>query len=247
MLKKVLFTATLLVIILALLILVTYNARGIFFHNIPWLIVAVVVIGIALGIFNSIRHNIQSQRLTYQADRHTLDSFMDHWGTVTGILILTVSGFFISGGYRRGFSTNLHFLGLIITLFFGTYFLANFFVSKKYNYLLPSIRDITSGSIKKYLFRIQWKETGKYLSSQKTSFLIFSLLGIGILVTGSIKVAAFYFSIPGQLTDTATQAHDILARILVLIILIHILFALITPFHRSLLRSFFIGKLKQKD
>lgn len=244
MLKKSLVTATLLLIVLALAILLTYNARGILFHSLPWLIGGVTLLGIAAGISRGLRYDASKQKLSPPLDRHTLDSFLEHWGTVVGILLLFISGIFIQASYRRGFSENLHFLGLIMTLFFGAYFLAHFFVAQKYRYLWPNVADIVDGTVKKYLLRARWQDTGKYLSSQKSSFLAFVILGIGILITGTIKLAAFYFGVPGDLNHIATQAHDILARIFVLLLLIHILLAVIGSSHRRLLRSFFTGKEK---
>lgn len=247
MLRKVFFTATLIVIILALAILGIHNSKGILFHTIPWLMPGATFLGVTSGIFRGIRHNACVQKSNYQPDRHTIDSFLEHWGTATGIFILMISGFLIKAGYSRVFSMNLHFLSLILTLYFGTYFLADFFVSKKYNYLLPSITDITDGTVKKYLFRTAWQDNGKYLSSQKSAFLAFSLLGIGILLTGAAKVAAYYFSIPVQLTHIATQAHDFLAELFVLMFLIHILLVVTVRSHRRLLSSLFTGKIKSNE
>jgi len=247
MLKKVLFTAALIITILALAILVIHNAKGILFHTMPWFMAGATVAGITSGVFRGIRNNACTQRLNYQCDRHTIDSFLEHWGTGTGIFILMISGFFIKVGYNRVFAMNLHFLGLIMTLYFGTYFVADFFIAKKYNYLLPGITDIIDGTVKKYLVRAAWRDTSKYLSSQKSAFLAFSVLGIGILLTGAVKVAAFFFSIPVQLTHMATQAHDILAGLFVLMLLIHILFVVIVRSHRRLLASLFTGKVKSKE
>jgi hypothetical protein len=159
-------------------------------------------------------------------------------------LILIISGFFIEASYKRIFSMNLHFLGLITAFGFGTYFLVLFFIFQKYGYLLPGIADIINGTIKKYLFRTPWKDTGKYLSSQKTSFLVFSILGIGLILTGAVKLCAYYFSVPLQINHFTTSLHDYLARLFVLILIIHILFVLMIRSNRSLLISFFTGKIK---
>lgn len=244
MLKKVLITATLIILILALAIFLIHNLKGFLFHTMPWLMAVAAVMGITSGIFRGLRHNSCVRKVNYQPNRHTIDSFLEHWGTAVGIFILIISGFFIKAGYVRVFSMNLHFLGLMITLYFGTYFLAHFIVSKKYNYLLPGIMDILDGTIKKYMLRATWKDPGKYLSSQKSAFLAFSILGIGILLTGAVKLAAYYFNVPVQLTQLATQTHDYLARLFVLMLLIHILFVVLVRSHRRLLPSLFTGKVK---
>lgn len=241
MLKRVLYAAALIIIILVLAILGVYNAKSILFYSFRWLIVGAVVLGTASGIYRGIFYNIAMQR-PGQPDRHNIDSFLEHWGTAAGIFILIVSGFTARADYSRIFSFNLHFIGLIATLYFGTYFLAHFLVSKKYIYLIPNTRDIIDGIVKRYLFRAVWNDAGKYLSSQKLAFLGFALLGAGILVTGAIKVAGYYFGVPMQLTQTATQVHDLLAGLFVLMLITHILFALIVRSHRRLLKSMFTGK-----
>lgn len=244
MLKRVSFAAALIIIILTLSILATHNSKGILFHNLPWLIAIAIFLGVTSGTVRGLIYLTGVRRLNHQPDRHTLDSFLEHWGTAAGIVILIISGFILKAGYSRIFLWNLHFLGLVVTMFFGTYFLVHFLISKKYILLIPDISDIVDGTIKKYLFRSEWKDTGKYLSSQKSAFLVFSLLGTGILITGAIKLAAYYFSVPFNLTRTATQAHDILAYLFVLMLLIHILFAVTVHYHRRLLKSLFTGKLQ---
>lgn len=247
MVKKTLFAGTSFIVVLALAIFAMYNTKGILFHSMPWLMVGATVLGIMSGIFRGMRHNTRLKRLDSQADRHTIDSFLEHWFTAAGILVLIISGFFINFGYRRIFSMNLHFLGLIIALYFGTYFLAHFFVTKKYSYLLPNITDIIEGTIKKYLFRAKWKDNAKYLSSQKSAFLFFSLLGIGLLITGAIKVTVFYFSVPLLLNHSASQIHDLLTVLLAVMVLIHVLLAVAVRSHRRLLYSFFTGKVTIKE
>jgi thiosulfate reductase cytochrome b subunit len=243
MLKKTLSAASVVIVIFALAIVMTYNARDFLFHSLGWVLELALILGILTGIIRGIMHNSRVQRSNPQPDRHTLDSFLEHWGTAGGIFILLISGFFILGDYRRGFSANLHFLGLVITLYFGTYFLAHFFVSKKYRYLLPGINDILGGTVKKYLLGADWKDTGKYLSSQKSAFLTFVIVGIGIFLTGTIKLAAFYFSIPGQLKFIVTRIHDYLTFFFLFFLLIHILLALITGSNRRKFTSFFTGKI----
>lgn len=243
MLKRVIVSTFLIVVILTLIILRVQNSKGILFHKLPWLIVIAIVVGAICGISRGLIHSADMRRLSHQPDRHNLDSFLEHWGTAAGIFILIISGFFIKAGYGRIFYLNLHFIGLIMTIYFGTYFLAHFFLSKKYQYMIPHFQDIIDGTVKKYLLRVPWRDTDKYLSSQKSAFLVFALVGIGIFATGAIKAAAYYFAVPIRLTQTASQAHDLLAELLVLFSLIHVLLAVSTGSHRRLLKSLFTGRL----
>jgi cytochrome b subunit of formate dehydrogenase len=239
MIKKVLLAGILIIVFFAVVIPVIYNFNGILFRNTPWLMAGATAMGILSGIFRGIRNNAGSH---LQPDRHTIDSFLEHWGTVSGILILVISGFFLKFGYRRIFSSNLHFLGLVVTLFFGSYFVADFFVKKKFSYLLPNIADIIDGTIKKYIFRKRWQDTGKYLSTQKSAFLVFSVLGIFIIISGMIKVVGYYYSVSPVLVHTATQIHDLFMILFVVMFLVHVLFAVAVRLHRRLLISFFTGK-----
>lgn len=247
MLKKTLIASILMIIILTLATVRIYNARILLFYNMPWLLAVATGLGIILGILRGIKNNDRTQSLNRPPDRHTIDSFLEHWGAAVGVLILIISGFFLIEHYKRGFATNLHFLGLVITLFFSSYFWVHFFAAKKYKYLLPGITDIIDGTIKKYLLRTFWQDKGKYLSSQKSAFLAFLFLGFGVFLSGAIKLAHYYLSIPGQLILVATQVHDYLGYIFVLMLLIHLLLTLSVSSNRRLLTSLFTGKLKYKE
>lgn len=139
---------------------------------------------------------------------------------------------------------NLHFIGLIITLYFGTYFLVHSLVTKKLKNLIPDFSDIIKGTFKKYIMGAKWTDKGKYLSSQKSAFLVFALLGAGIIVTGSIKTVAYYWGVPFKVTQIVTQSHDIIAGLFVLMLVVHIIFVVSIPSHRRLLKSLFTGNFK---
>jgi cytochrome b subunit of formate dehydrogenase len=200
------------------------------------------IVGAITGIIGAvIKIVLSSRKINRQPERHTLDSILEHWGTAIGIFILIVSG--IELHYHGGLpAVKLHFLGIFLTLLFGTYFLTDFFVSRKYRTLLPNIKDIIDGTIKKYFLRFKYKETGKYLASQKSSFLIFAILGALILATGIIKLLFFYISIPFSLDEIATKIHDISACLFVLTLVVHIMLVVARRANWPLLLSWFNGK-----
>jgi cytochrome b subunit of formate dehydrogenase len=166
---------------------------------------------------------------------------VEHWGTAVGIFILIVSGIQIR--YHGGLpAIKLHFLGIFFTLLFGSYFVADFFISKKYTTLWPNMKDLIDGTIKKYLLRFKFKETGKYLASQKASFLIFVILGVLILVTGVIKLFFFYIALPFRLLEIATKVHDISALLFALVLAVHVLLVIARRGNWPLLWSWFNGK-----
>jgi cytochrome b subunit of formate dehydrogenase len=166
---------------------------------------------------------------------------LEHWGTAIGIFILIVSGFQIH--YHAGLpAIKLHFLGILFTLLFGSYFLTDFFVSRKYRVLLPRLKDIIDGTVRKYFFRFKYRENGKYLASQKASFLLFVVLGMIILITGIIKLLFFYITISFRLFEISTRIHDISAILFGLVLVIHILLVIARRHNWPLLLSWFNGK-----
>jgi thiosulfate reductase cytochrome b subunit len=200
------------------------------------------IAGATLGIAGAIIKILLSSRKTdLQPERHSIDSILEHWGTAVGIFILIVSGIQIH--YHTGLpAIKLHFLGILITLLFGSYFLADFIVSRKYRTLLPDLKDIIDGTVRKYLFRFKFKETGKYMASQKASFLLFVILGTIILITGVIKLLFFYITISFSLFKTATKIHDISAYLFMGVLVVHILLVIARRTNRPLLLSWFNGK-----
>jgi len=244
--KRVLFLVGLLAFITAVIVLWKDGLGTTLFRSSRWLFIGSTIVGTPTGIIGAtIKRKSQSRNVIIKQERHTVDSTMEHWGTAVGIFILIISGFQIR--LHRGLAgTNLHFLGLFLTLLFGTYFISDFFVSKKAETLLPDMKDIVDGTLKKYLLHKKSKETGKYLSSQKSSFLAFAIIGSQILISGVIKLLVFYIHIPTLLIQIATQVHDISAVLFGLILIIHVFLVLTNRMNRILLLSWFTGKPKEE-
>jgi len=247
MLKRVLLIIGMTAFILAVSVLWDQKFGSLYspfqvFRDSRLIFIITSIAGAALGITAGIIKNVLSSRKTnLQQERHSIDSILEHWGTAVGIFILTVSGIQIH--YHTGLpAIKLHFLGILITLLFGCYFLADFIVSRKYRTLLPDLKDIIDGTVRKYLFRFKFKETGKYLASQKASFLLFVILGAVILVTGVIKLLFFYITISFSLFKTATKIHDISAYLFMGLLAVHILLVIARRTNWPLLLSWFNGK-----
>jgi cytochrome b subunit of formate dehydrogenase len=247
MVKRILFSVGLIIFIIAAWVLWNMKFGALYspfqvFRDSRWIFIFTAIAGAAAGIIAGLIKMALRSKKTNQTARHTIDTILEHWGTAAGIFILIVSGVqlhYFHGGLP---AIKLHFLGIFFTLLFGTYFLADFFVSLKYRTLLPGLKDIIDGTIKKYLFRFKFKETGKYLASQKASFLLFAAAGAVILITGIIKLLFFYIKIPFRLLETATKVHDISAWIFGIVLVIHILLAAARRSNWPLLSSWFNGK-----
>jgi len=239
MIKKILFT----VILAGILAASIYAVRGldiVFFQKAAWTLFVPLLAGILLGI-RAGRRSPGDDGSSGDEERHSIDSFLEHWGTAAGILVLVVSGFQTRLNLSV-FALNLHFLGLFYTLLFGGYFAADFFASRKYHRILPAMTDIVDGTLKKYLLRSRFEETGKYLGSQKAAFLVFALVGAEIVLTGGVKMAAHFWQIPYQAMQVITVVHDVFGIFFVLLFLFHVGMVISIRSHRRLLRSWFTGK-----
>lgn len=212
------------------------------FRDSKWIFIITSIAGAVAGIIGGVIKIIAGSGKTGRLPaRHSIDSILEHWGTAAGIFILIVSGIQIH--YNAGLpAIKLHFLGIFVTLLFGSYFLTDFFVSRKYQTLLPGFKDIIDGTVRKYFLRFKYKENGKYLASQKASFLLFALLGTIILITGIIKLLFFYIAVSFTLFEIATKIHDISAILFGVVLIVHILLVIARRHNWPLLLSWFNGK-----
>jgi cytochrome b subunit of formate dehydrogenase len=246
MVKKTVAFLVIYVIVLALVIVWVSSAQTKLFSDIPWVFSIAIISGIIIGVFTS-RAKLKNTGREVNPPRHTLYSFMEHWGTGIGIILLIVSSrllglsFIPQDNNPSVMPSNLHFIGLVFTLLFGVYFLTDFLASREYRTMLPNITDIWDGTIKKYLFRKKWNDTGKYLSSQKSAFLAFTVLGLGVLVTGVIKSVGLRED-PSPPVTGVSYAHDIFAMLFILLLIVHVLLVLFVRTYRRLLWSWFTGR-----
>jgi cytochrome b subunit of formate dehydrogenase len=238
---KSISSLVILIALLAVMMVVVHETKTILFVD----DYVILVLSAALGLFAGILGILlkRPKKLPDQETiekRHTLGSFLQHWGSALGIFVLIISGFETKADPSL-FSSNLHFSGLLFTLLFGCYFLADFIGLKKYQELLPDVKDIVDGTIRKYIFRKKWTDTGKYKASQKSGFLAFAVLGGEVLLSGIIKTLALRTNINSDLLNTATLVHDVSGQLLVLLTVVHIILAFSSRTNIRLLASWFTG------
>jgi cytochrome b subunit of formate dehydrogenase len=247
MIKKTVSFTVIYLIVLVLVIAWVSPFQTKLFHDISWIFLIAIIGGVVAGIFRA-RAKLRNSDPVNDPPRHTIFSFMEHWGTGIGIIVLIISARLIGFVFAPHTSSpsvmpsNLHFVGLFFTLLFGCYFLADSLVSREYRLEMPNLADIWDGTIKKYLLGKKWNDTDKYLSSQKSAFLAFAVLGFCVLVTGAIKIVNFTWQIPSQLVLRASYAHDIFAILFILLLIVHILLVFVVRSHRRLLYSWFTGR-----
>jgi cytochrome b subunit of formate dehydrogenase len=245
MLKRTLIGSLLILIFLNLGILGIYYLKVSLFQISPWILAISIYLGLITWVLMTL---FKKETLIVPAGllkRHTLASYMEHWGTAFGLFVLIISGLLLLINPTL-FQMNLHFLGLFFVLLFGSYFLADFFVSKKFNNLLPNYIDIADGTLGKYLFRMKWSDNGKYLSSQKSSFLSLTTFCIGITITGVLKLVGIIWSLPVELIQISTRVHDIAGALFVLVVVVHIMLVLFVRSNRRLLISWFTGTIPEE-
>ncbi len=229
------------------------SSESLFFDTAPWALFVAAGVGIVLGAVRGLRKR-KPVIVDGMVIRHGVGSFVEHWGSAIGIFTLIASGiilgFLFIGPFAKTaaevvFPLNMHFIGLAVTLFAGCFWAADFLVSRNYGSLVPNINDIVGGTLGKYLLRRKWSSEGKYLSSQKSAFLAFIVLGGGILVTGAIKVAAHIWPIQASVYGVTTYIHDILSFLFILLLIVHVLLVVVLG-HWKAFRSFFTGKISEE-
>lgn len=250
--RLIIILAAMIFIVAGIVVSIIYNKLLV--DKFSWLLILSAVTGIILSVFNRIKAK-QTVFDNGQIIRHKVSGFISHWITALGIITLLITGFIIGFLFFPHLANtpasvilplNIHFLGILIATFGGFYFLAGYLLSKKISTLLPSIKDITQGTIKKYLFKQKYKNESKYLSSQKSAFLVFSLLGGMLFISGIIKVAAHSWKMPSMFLAITTQVHDVFALLFFIMLLVHIIMALLLANHRVLLKSWFNGKINEQ-
>lgn len=228
--------------------------RAVLFDTALWVVPAAVALGIVLG---AVRAKLKGKEAIVDGNviRHGGGAFLEHWGTALGLFVLIASGILLGFLFIPSqvktlegafFPFNLHFIGIVVTLFGGSYFAADYLVSRKFMLLLAKPSDITGGFFGKYLLRRKWTAETKYLSSQKAAFLPWVILGGTLLVTGGIKLAWRVWPIQTGVLQWSTVIHDISALLFMLYLVVHILFVVLIPAHRVMFKSWITGKVPEE-
>ncbi len=231
---KVIIILTLVLAALAVGIVFPNTAEAVYFDTIPWIIITAAGLGFILGAARALLKN--KEGISYgEATRHGGGSFLEHWGTALGIFALLASGILLGFLFfptiidtpdKTAFPLNIHFIGVVIALFGGFFFVADYIFSRKYDRLIPNIPDIFGGFVGKYFLRRKWSSEDKYLSSQKVAFLGFAFIGAGILISGAIKVAAHIWPIQAGVWGAFTVVHDLFSLLFIFLLIVHVLLVL---------------------
>jgi cytochrome b subunit of formate dehydrogenase len=257
--------------LIALVALGIYSGRtGSSFGESNDMLVRAIGYGILVGGIRAVIRP-KSGMVDGKAIRHDAASFLEHWGTAIGIFILIVSGALIGFYFlqnipilksvalplvaegdtdaARVWATNIHFTGVFITLFCGFFFATDFALSRDYKKLIPNIKEIVDGTLRKYMLRKPYHNEGKYLASQKAAFLSFVFLGVVVLLTGFIKVAGYMwaatFPPTGGVVVWATYFHDISGLLFFLLVIVHVAMIVMLR-HWPSLKSWVSGTMSEQ-
>jgi cytochrome b subunit of formate dehydrogenase len=219
-----------------------------------WALVGVAVVGLILGAARG-RLKKRSEIRGAVVIRHGIGSFISHWATALGIFVLMASGIII--GLSLGFWTlgpfvktpgtvvaplDLHYFAVVMTLLGGFFFAGDFLFGRDWQELTPNMTDVIQGFIGKYMLRRKWEKESKYLSSQKAAFVPYVLIGIVLVITGAIKVAAHIWPIKATVWGWATVLHDYFAVFIVLYTIVHVGLVVLLG-HWPALWSWFTGTM----
>jgi len=228
-----------------------------------WALVGVAAVGFVLGG----ARGLLKKKAVLKPDvvvRHGVGSFISHWYTAFGIFMAIVSGIIMGiglglwtfrlwtiGPFAKTTgavvsSLNLHYFAVVLTLFGSFFFVGDYLFSRNPSLLIPNLQDITKGFIGKYFLRRPWTREDKYLSSQKSAAMPYFLIGLVVLVTGAVKVAAHIWPLKASFWGWATVAHDIFAVFIVLYTIIHVALVVFLG-HWPAFWSWFTGTMKTHE
>jgi cytochrome b subunit of formate dehydrogenase len=254
--KKVLFLMVVLLSVLGAGLFLAKTSELLLF-DVDAALIAIAGSAVTGFLFGVARAKLKSKEKIENGEvkRHGGGSFIEHWGTAVGISVLVASAFLlgflffpsqVGTAEEALLPLNLHFVGVVITLFGGFFFIGDFLASMKYNVWIPTFREIMGGFFGKYLLGRKWRNNGKYIASVKAAFLAFAVIGGTIVVTGAIKVAGHAWPIKASVLGTATFVHDIFALLLILMVVTHLMFLFVLPDPWVLIRSWFTGKVPEE-
>jgi len=223
-----------------------------------WALVGVAGVGFVLGAARGLlkkKSEIQRDVVT----RHGVGSFISHWYTAFGIFLAIASGILM--GMYFGFWTigpfattpqaivaplNLHYFSVVLILFGAFFFVADYIFARNFSLLIPNLQDVTKGFIGKYFLRRPWTREDKYLSSQKSAAVPYLLIGLVVLITGAIKVAAHIWPLSASIWGWATIAHDYFAAFMLLYTIVHVALVVLLG-HWPAFWSWFTGTMKTHE
>ncbi len=221
------------------------------FDRMGWLIPVVGFLGLLLGAYQErVDPSIDGTRIL----RHDGAARLSHWTHALGCILLLVSGlgigfFFFSrkvtDPFAAGRMMDLHFLGAMLFVFGGCYWLANTIISPwRLREHLPDRGSLREGILHYgHIFGLSGitVRPTKYSGSERLALVPLVLFAGLLTLTGLIKLSARVFDLAGGLVAAMTWLHDIAALVMLVLFVFHVVLAAVVPWSWPLLASMFSG------
>jgi formate dehydrogenase subunit gamma len=229
-----------------------YNA--LLFNTAAWAIPIVVLLGVFLGA--TIRRE-KSKISSGKVLRHSWSSPFYHWSFAISGIALIITGIYAGFLFIPRIANdpqsisliyNIHFVGSLFFLFGMSAHVTDGYVTGKIKEHLPESKDFGDALVH-YTSKIGLSahpREGKYLASERLSYVMW-LIFIGLIViTGFFKAAAHVWDIPGGIMGAATFIHDVSALAMAVLLVVHVLLGAVVPWSWQLLRSMITGYVSEK-
>ena len=221
------------------------------FDNLWWIIFMAAFCGLMLGAcWQRVDPYIKGQRVW----RHDGAARLSHWTHAAGCTLLLNSGvalgfFFIPrqvvGPAGASQMMDLHFLGALLFVFGGFFWLTNTIVSPwRFREHMPDKGSLVEGITHyAHIFGLTKKTVrpAKYDGSERLAFVPIVVFAALLILTGFIKLSPRFMGMPTGLLSFMTWIHDLSALMMLVLFFFHVLLAAVVPWSWPLLRSMFNG------
>lgn len=229
------------------------NANLLLFNTSFWAIPVALFLGVLVGA--TIRRE-KTKISNGKVLRHSWGSPFYHWSFALSGIALIVTGIYVGflfiprivqDAQSVNLMYNIHFIGALFFIFGMSAHITDGYVSGKIKEHMPELKDF-SDAVSHYTSKVgigTQPMEGKYLASERLSYLLW-LVFIGLVVlTGFFKAAAHIWNIPGEIMGAATFIHDVSALAMTALLIFHVLLGALVPWSWQLLCSMFTGYVSE--
>ncbi|MDI6871115.1 MAG: cytochrome b/b6 domain-containing protein [Bacillota bacterium] len=225
------------------------------FKSAPWAVLAAAALGVFFGA--SVEGRREPEIRHGKVLRHDEVAFLEHWSHAVSTLLLLGTGIYLGFLFfprlvhtpqATGFVFNLHYVGVVVFLFSVFYHLTEAWLSGRIGEHLPEPGDFKA-AIAHYAAKLSGRKEppeGKYLASERLSYVGW-IVGVGMMVvTGAIKVSAHVWSLPSAFMGGVTFLHDLFALLMLVMLLVHVVASSVVPWSWPLFRSMLTGYVPEE-
>jgi cytochrome b subunit of formate dehydrogenase len=225
------------------------------FKSAPWAVLAAAALGVFYGA--SVERREEPEIRNGKVLRHDEVAFLEHWTHASSTALLLGTGIYLGflffprllpNAQTVGFVMNLHFVGVLVFLFGVSYYLGNAWVNGGVREHLPEPGDLRA-ALADYLAKFgvgKAPAEGKYLASERLSYVGWIVGVAGIILSGALKVAAHVWSLPGPFMGAVSWLHDVFALLMLAMLAAHVVASSVVPWSWPLLKSMLTGYISEE-